>query len=1382
MDEMNEMNELQESATVPGGTLELFPAAAPAAVSLPSPGRERFQPLRAGILNLWQYDDQEFRFADGRLILRGENGSGKSKALEVLLPFLFDADLSPHRLDPFGGTSRTMEWNLLQDGRFDQRVGYVWLELGRRRESSEESAPEEIFWTLGCGLRAGQRTRRVDAWYFLTRRRVGRDLALLSPQRAPLLKDQLRQQIGDAGWIFDTGREYREKLDTQIFGLGADRFATLCHLLLQLRRPHLSERLDPATLSEILKESLPPLDADLIAQLSESFERLDNEQKELARVEAAVAGVAGFLEVYRDYGRGVARARAAEVRQTDSRYHKTAAEVREAEEEGGRLAAHLADLTEHAAAADEAAAASRGTLRALEQSDAMRSAEALRAKREHAEALSRRAGQQREDAQREERHREERQRDRDGAAVEAKRAETDRAEAERGALAAARESGLEAIANAAVAALAERVSTAEALVRAAVQRREDAIAELRRLAAERERARRDEERSEDKLRDADARLRQAVARTLDARAKADRERQDLQEALLRWAEGLEELRLDAAELESLGSRLEEEGGLAAALGALVTPRRDALVRQRTTLAEETARTGADRGKAEDERRRVEAARELGPEPPRTRAASREERPGGPLYLLCDVADGLGGEERAGLEAALEAAGLLDAWVLPDGGLLPAGTFDTCLVPASEPVAGSTLADFLRPVPGHGVETATIAAVLGSISVAPAGTEPAGVAPSGAFRLGPLQGAWAKPVAEHLGAGAREEARARRLAEIAALLADFDRRLAELAARGTALKERLERLDLEALALPSSAPLTRAALLAEAAEGDEIRRRTERDQAGTEAAGARAARHAAEQRLLARAREHDLAGWIDDLEGARERLAGFKSSFRELVRSVGAASVAAERSERAHLRLAEAGERVAELQRRAQESSEAARAAAAEHAALEATVGVEVREVEELHKAESRKLEALEQRRKELAEAVQAAREQRARLAERLDLRRQELAERDAERATAVAGLGRALDAGLLLLVLGETFGDTPEPPPAWSLTRALETAREIEKATGDVDLAAEAANRRVNRLHERFRILTNDLGAEYQPNLDQDDSLVRARVGWNGREHDIPGLLATLRENLETRRGLLAEHEREVLRRYLLGEVGDHLRHRLREARALVDEMNKLLEDCRTASGLTLKLAWKPVDDAAPEIRDAVQLLRQDLALLGEAERRRLEAFFQARITEARQQWESVPWREHLMAALDYRRWYRFSIQSRLGGDGMAGTAGTAGEWRELTRRSHGASSGGEKAVALHLPLFAAAAAHYGSAHATAPRIILLDEAFAGIDLRMRGRCMGLLVAFGLDFMMTSHEEWGCHEELPGVATYQLYRDPTLEGVAAVRFVWSGNRLREDPD
>ena len=38
----------------------------------------------------------------------------------------------------------------------------------------------------------------------------------------------------------------------------------------------------------------------------------------------------------------------------------------------------------------------------------------------------------------------------------------------------------------------------------------------------------------------------------------------------------------------------------------------------------------------------------------------------------------------------------------------------------------------------------------------------------------------------------------------------------------------------------------------------------------------------------------------------------------------------------------------------------------------------------------------------------------------------------------------------------------------------------------------------------------------------------------------------------------------------------------------------------------------------------------------------------------------------------------------------------------------------------------------------------------------------------------------GAGEELPGVATYQLCRDPALEGVAAVRTVWTGRQPGEE--
>src|SRR5262249_4965999 len=94
---------------------------------------ERFKPVRAGLLNLFEYGDEVFEFSDGHLLLRGHNGAGKSKALELLLPFVLDGDTHPTKLDPFGGAGREMKWNLTLGGRFESRWGYAWLEFGRQR-------------------------------------------------------------------------------------------------------------------------------------------------------------------------------------------------------------------------------------------------------------------------------------------------------------------------------------------------------------------------------------------------------------------------------------------------------------------------------------------------------------------------------------------------------------------------------------------------------------------------------------------------------------------------------------------------------------------------------------------------------------------------------------------------------------------------------------------------------------------------------------------------------------------------------------------------------------------------------------------------------------------------------------------------------------------------------------------------------------------------------------------------------------------------------------------------------------------------------------------------------------------------------------------------
>ena len=102
-----------------------------------------------------------------------------------------------------------------------------------------------------------------------------------------------------------------------------------------------------------------------------------------------------------------------------------------------------------------------------------------------------------------------------------------------------------------------------------------------------------------------------------------------------------------------------------------------------------------------------------------RPASREGRPGAPLWRLIRFADGLDEARAAAVEGALYGAGLLTAWVHPDPALtqeaLAASEADGYLLPGA-PVAGRTLADVLVPEDAGDVAPAVVAAVLRSIAL------------------------------------------------------------------------------------------------------------------------------------------------------------------------------------------------------------------------------------------------------------------------------------------------------------------------------------------------------------------------------------------------------------------------------------------------------------------------------------------------------------------------------------------------------------------------------------------------------------------------------------------------------------------------------------------
>ena len=83
---------------------------------LPAPHRERWQALRAGVVNLWEFEAVEYWYADGWVQLMGRNEAGKSSlmALTTLIPWL--ADTSSDKIDTLGRSGKQFAYYVRPTG------------------------------------------------------------------------------------------------------------------------------------------------------------------------------------------------------------------------------------------------------------------------------------------------------------------------------------------------------------------------------------------------------------------------------------------------------------------------------------------------------------------------------------------------------------------------------------------------------------------------------------------------------------------------------------------------------------------------------------------------------------------------------------------------------------------------------------------------------------------------------------------------------------------------------------------------------------------------------------------------------------------------------------------------------------------------------------------------------------------------------------------------------------------------------------------------------------------------------------------------------------------------------------------------------------------
>jgi uncharacterized protein (TIGR02680 family) len=1356
------------------------PPASPAAdpVALPAPTRaDRWQPVRSGVLNLYRFDYEEFHFEGGRLLLRGNNGAGKSRLLALQLPFLLDGETTPARVEPDGDVAKRIEWNLLM-GRHADRTGYTWIEFGRR---NPDGAAEYV--TLGCGLRAvaGQSGLRAR-WFFITPQRVGRDLFLQNASGQPLGRERLEEALTPAGRIFTGAHDYRAAVDAALFGLG-DRYPRLLDLLIRLRRPQLSRKLDEEELSQTLSDALPVLPVALVEIVAEAFRGLQADREAWQGFRAAREGVDGFLREYRLYARTALRRRAGAVRSAHSAVEDAQRRLRDAERRTAEAEASLQRLADEQSARDRDLAATEEAERTLRSSPEMRTADELdQAARTAATTRGALDRAKADEAAAMERSELARQR-----LAEAERAVAAIAEQADSALRTtellAHEAGLlpthrSHLAGPPVTAWSDLQNTPGAADRLnrEVHRRRQSIALLRQRETETAAAKQTLERHEGRRREADAACSATRETETASRRALDEAGLTLQRTYRDWHTHLHELRCPTADelAEDFAAWLSRREGESPLHTAATTAHHDAVARlaaDSERLRQQLADEEAALAKLRAELSSLEQGGTPPPPVPLTRRAVRTGRPGAPLWRLCDFAPGVEEAARAGLEASLEAAGLLDAWLLPDGRLLAPDTEDTFLLSGATGVG--THAAHLGTVLVPAIDAAdsdaaalteeTVARVLRTIGFGP-DQGPHWVAADGAWRLGPIHGRWTKPAAEFIGETTRTQARRRRIAALHEQIAQVEIRHTALTTARAVLAERRTQADGEFSTLPSADPVRHADFALSVAVRAAAEAFAAHEKAERETAQARRALDEACRRRDTDAADCGLSTWLGRLDALEPAVADYAAALAGLWPTLRHWESETRQSLHSRQAAVTATEEHTHRLARRQEASEAAAAAEQRHRVLQETHGATIEAI-------MQRLRDTESALATLRAAARDGQQEQLRQTSARDTAAGDRGHADEERGRHEELRTAAIDhlqrfAEPRLFAEADPALATIEPA-GWSVTRAVEIARLIEPMLADTPAGDEVWSQRQDTIHGHIQELRDRLVSQgHQPETHQLEDFVLVRCLFQARPHTMTELRDAFAAEVAERERLLAAREKEIIENHLLGEVAVELQKLIRAAEEWIATANSELAARPTSTGLRFRFAWETVDEGGfPAIRRA--FLRTS-ELWAPAERTALAQFLQSRIRAAQADDEDGSWRDHLGSALDYRRWHRFAVERQ-----------QDGQWRRLDRRTYGTGSGGEKALALTLPRFAAAAAYYRSAAAHAPRLVMLDEAFAGIDPTMRAQCLGVLEQFDLDVVMTSELEWGCYPTVPALGIYHLAAFPGVDAIGVTRWVWNGRECRQ---
>ena len=686
---------------------------------------------------------------------------------------------------------------------------------------------------------------------------------------------------------------------------------------------------------------------------------------------------------------------------------------------------------------------------------------------------------------------------------------------------------------------------------------------------------------------------------------------------------------------------------------------------------------------------------------------RSSRPGAPLWRLCDFKEGLSISDQAGLEAALEASGLLDAWIMPNGTVLgESDTFIEIGCQKGKDLAKSKIDSDLEPnlsrvltyTSNPYVPEEIVHQILSRIGL---GLSDAShwVSVEGGWKNGILSGSWKKQIAQYIGQTAREQERQRRIQEAKKQLASLDEEISLIHQQIEQLAKNNKAIHAEMNAMPGVSDLQK--LLSHVfVLGKQVSQIQEKLQSITAQVEVRIRE---EEQALARrnedAADFGLSKWVNRIEEYTDLLreipktvADYRShsvvlqSKTELLEnSKSEYQTALQEVLETQEWIQETQSRLAQIQGRLNVIQELL--SSPETQAVLAKLSEVRLQLKKLNAGETRlhkilencvkNLGAFEQQVKSLMGTLETA-------------GRNRLSEIEKFRILIGTGLvqtafSQEMPEELKLLDLKV---DSP-------VKDVIEAVRLIYSA---ITYSSEQINvdRREKTLTEQFSILQNRLlPLGYSPKSDSINGARVITIPLHGKSCSVNTVQDEFQQEVQNRQLILDNREKEILENHLIDEVSTQLHDFLRRAEAWVNEVNFELSDRPMSTGMLLRFSWNVKDDGPSGLSGVRKLLLRSGGTWSLKDRDLIAQFLQQQIRNERAKNEFGTWQQHLSVALDYRNWHEFQIERK-----------QEGTWVRLTKRTHGTGSGGEKAIALTLPQFAGLAAHYRSAAPTAPRMV----------------------------------------------------------------------------